>query len=348
MTMRLSARILVCAALCRLGAQTPTATLVGIPKDPSGALVAGVKVEVRNEDTNALRTSESDMKGEFIVPNLAPGRYAVTMSKEGFRTLHQTGLELQVDQQARLEFQLEVGTMSQTVSVTASVPLVNTENSVKGDVMITGEILEMPLISRDFTDLAYLTPGVVENTSGVGGASGSPMAVNGARADNSNFVIDGFSDRDPRAATAQVHPNIDALQEFKIQVSGYSADSGRQAGGVMSMVLKTGSNRPHGTLFEYFRNDALNARNFFDREKPATLRRNQFGASLDGPVWIPKIYDGRNRTFFLFSWESYRQNAPSPVLSLVPSLAQRQGDFPGLPPIKDPLAPPLPAQEIVM
>ena len=336
--MRFAAMVLGCAALCRLCAQTSTATLVGIAQDPSGALVAGAAVEVRNENTNALRKSESDGKGEFIVPNLAPGTYAVTIVKEGFRTLRQTGLKLQVDQEVRLEFPLEIGAVSQTVSVEASVPLVNTENSVKGDVMVSQEILEMPLISRDFTDLSFLTPGVVQNTPGAGGSSSSPMAINGARADNSNFVIDGFNDRDPRDASAQVHPNIDALQEFKMQVSGYSADSGRQAGGVMSMVLKTGGNQFHGAMFEFFRNNALNARNFFDKAQPSTLRRNQFGASVDGPVRFPKIYNGRDRTFFVFSWESYRQNAPSPVLSVVPSLAQRQGDFSGLPAIKDPLA----------
>jgi hypothetical protein len=340
MIVRSAAFVLGCAALCRVWAQTSTATLVGIATDPSGALVSGARVEVRNEDTNALRKSESDAKGEFVVPNLAPGLYDVSIVKEGFRTMRQSHVELQVDQQVRLEFRMELGAVSQTVSIQASVPLINTENAVKGEVMVSDEILQMPLISRAVTDLAFLTPGVVQNTAGVGGASASPMVVNGARADNSNFVIDGFNARDPRDASLQVTPNLDALQEFKMQVSGYSAETGRQGGGVMTMVLKTGGNALHGSMFEYFRNNDLNARNFFDGANPSTLHRNQFGATLSGPVMVPKIYRGKDRTFFLFSWESYRQNSPSPVLSVVPSLAQRKGDFSGFPALKNPLSTP--------
>jgi hypothetical protein len=340
MIMKYAALVLVSTALCRLYAQTSMASLVGVAKDPSGALVAGAKVEIRNVNTNGMRKAESDSKGEFIVPNLMPGVYDIFIVRDGFQTLRQTGLELQVDQEARLEFHLELGTMSQTVSIQASVPLINTENSVKGEVMVSDEILQMPLISRAVTDLAYLTPGVVQNTSGVGGASSSPMAVNGARADNSNFIIDGFNARDFRDAGLQVAPSLDALQEFKMQVSGYSADTGRQAGGVMTMVLKTGGNQLHGSLFEYLRNNALNARNFFDGASPSTLRRNQYGATLSGPVFIPKLYHGKDRTFFLFSWEGNRQNSPTPVLSAVPTLAQRQGDFSALPAIKNPLSTP--------
>jgi outer membrane receptor protein involved in Fe transport len=337
MKYQIAAALLFCVALStKLGAQNPTATLVGITTDPSGAVVVGAMVEIRNVATNGLRKAQSDAKGEFIVPNLAPGYYDITVAKDGFRTLRQTNLELQLDQEARLEFHLELGAVSQTVEVSASIPLINTENSVKGDVVSSDEMLEMPLISRDFTDLAFLTPGVVPNAQG--GASSSPMVINGARADSSNFLIDGYNDRDPRDASPQVHPNIDALQEFKMQVSGYSADTGRQASGVMSMVLKTGGNQFHGTMFEFLRNDALNARNFFDAASPSVLRRNQFGATLSGPVRFPKLYNGRDRTFFLFSWESVRQNAPSPMLSVVATLAERQGNFAGLPAIKDPLA----------
>jgi hypothetical protein len=338
MRYRYAVLFFVSAAVCRLCAQTSTASLVGIATDPSGALVAGARVEVRNVDTNGLRKAASDSKGEFIVPNLAPGLYDITIVKDGFRTLRQTGLELQVDQEARVEFHLELGSVSQTVSIMASVPLINTENSVKGDVMVSDEILQMPLISRAVTDLAYLTPGVVQNTSGVGGASSSPMVINGARADNSNFIIDGFNARDPRDASLQAVPPIDSLQEFKMQVSGYSAETGRQGGGVMTMVFKTGGNQVHGVLFEYLRNTDLNARNFFDTGGPSTLHRSQFGATLTGPVWIPKLYNGKDRTFFLFSWESYRQDSPSPILSVVPTAAQRQGDFSGLPAIKNPLS----------
>src|SRR5262249_55271885 len=150
------------------------------------------------------------------------------------------------------------------------------------------------------------------------GGQGSALNINGARADNTNFIIDGFNDQNPRGAAAQARPNIDALQEFKMQTSGYSAEYGRLAGGVQNMVLKSGTNQLHGTICEFLRNDLFDARNFFDDEK-TKLRRNQFGGVVGGPVWIPKLYNGRNRTFFLFSEESYRQILGNTKLSRVPT-----------------------------
>ena len=163
------------------------------------------------------------------------------------------------------------------------------------------------------------------------------MTINGARADNTNFLIDGFNNQNPRDANPQARPNLDAMEEFKIQTSGYSAESGRLAGGVMNVVLRSGGNQFHGAAFEFLRNDKFDARNFFNTSK-SELRRNQFGATVEGPVGLPKIYNGRDRTFFLFSWESYRQIQGQPSLQVVPTLAARQGNFAGLAPIKDPLA----------
>ena len=334
MRYRVAAALLFCVALSRVGAQNPTATLVGTVTDPSGSVVAGAKLEIRNTATNQVRSVQSDHKGEFTAPNLVAGFYEITVHKEGFRTLRQTDLELQLHQEARLELRLEVGAVSQTVEVTASLPQVNTENAAKGDVVVADEMVQMPLISRDFTDLAFLTPGVLPKAEG--GESSSPMVINGARADNSNFVVDGFNARDPRDASPQVHPNLDSMQEFKLQTSGYSAETGRLAGGVMTMALKTGGNRFHGSMFEFLRNDVFDAKNFFAASR-LPLRRNQFGAALDGPVLIPKLYNGRNRTFFLFSWESSRQRQRQPRLAVVPSEAERQGDFSASPRIKDPL-----------
>ena len=331
---RLAAAILFACLATSLFSQTPTATLVGIVKDSSGDRVTNAAVEIRNADTNEVRKVFSGPRGEFLAPNLAPGIYAVGITKEGFRALRQTGLELQLDQEARIEFSLEVGSLAQTVQVEASAPVINTENAAKGDVIVAQEMVEMPLNGRDFTDLAMLVPGVLPNSDGT---RGSVMAVNGARADNTNFLIDGFNNQNPRDSNPQARPNLDAMQEFKMQTSGYSAETGRLAGGVINTVLKSGGNRPHGALFEFLRNDVVDARNFFNTSKSA-LRRNQFGATLDGPVYIPKLYNGRDHTFFLFSWESYRQATGLPRLGVVPSLLQRQGDFSGLAPLKDALA----------
>src|SRR5579871_3511856 len=251
-------RSLLACAIAVLSAQIPTATLVGIVKDSTGGLVANAAIEIRNSATNEVRKLVSSARGEFLAPNLPPGIYDVGISKEGFRTLRQTGLELQLDQEARVEFLLEVGSLAQTVRVEASVPVINTENAVKGDVVVAQEMVEMPLNGRDFTDLAMLVPGVLPNSDGT---RGSVMAVNGARADNTNFLIDGFNNQNPRDSNPQARPNLDAMQEFKMQTSGYSAETGRLAGGVINTVLKSGGNQVHGTLFEFVRNDAFDTRN---------------------------------------------------------------------------------------
>ncbi len=318
-----------------LPAQTPTATVVGTVYDSSGAVVPNAGVEVKNSDTNEIRKTVSSERGEFTVPNLMPGTYEITTTKEGFRSKRQTDIQLQLDQIARLEFHLEVGASTQAVEVSAIVtPLINTENATKGEVMTAAEIVQMPLDGHDFNDLALLVPGVLPNQAGV---AGGPWTANGSRPDGNNILIDGFNNMDPRGGSFYAQPNLESLSEFKLQTSSYSAEYGRQGGGVLSMALKTGGNRPHGALFEFLRNDFFDARNFFDQGK-AKLRRNQFGAEINGPVVIPKLYNGRDHTFFMFSWESFRQIQGQSKLGLVPTAAQEAGDFSGSGLIKDPLA----------
>jgi len=320
-----------------LFAQTSSATFVGTVMDSSGAVIPAAHIEIKRSDTDATRGLQTDLKGEFTAPQLQPGTYEITVSSQGFQSVHQTGIELEIDQVARLEFHLQVGAASQNVEVSgvvATVPTINTENPVKGEVMVDTQIIDMAINWRDFTDLAVLGPGVSPRATG---GQGSGYNINGARADNTNFVIDGFNDQNPRGAAAQARPNIDALQEFKMQTSNYSAENGRLAGGVMNMVVKSGTNRLHGTLFEFIRNDFFDARSFFDQDK-SHLRRNQFGGVIGGPVTIPKVYRGHDRTFFLFSWESYLENGATSKLGLVPTPAQVGGNFAGLKPIADPLS----------
>ncbi|HEV2687860.1 MAG TPA: TonB-dependent receptor, partial [Bryobacteraceae bacterium] len=322
---RLFGIALALAALAGLAvAQAPTATLVGRITDATHAAIAGASIQVRDVATNEVRTAQSLADGQFTVSSLTPGIYEVVIDKPGFKQLREKSLELQADQTARLDTQLEVGATSQSIDVVALLPLLNTETSSRGDVIAPQEITEMPLNGRDFNDLAFLVAGVQPAESG---GKGSPYVVNGARADASNVVIDGINDQNPRDAGAQARPPLDALQEFKLQTSGYSAEYGRLAGGVVNMVLKSGGNDPHGSLFEFVRNDLFDARNFFDGATKSELRRNQFGATLGGPVVIPKLYNGHNRTFFLVSWESYRQVAGTNSLGVVPTALERTGDF---------------------
>jgi hypothetical protein len=337
--MKITGGILLLLA-CSLHAQSPTAAIVGIIRDATGATVPGAGIKVRNVDTNIPRDAVSGSDGGFTVTNLEPGVYDVIVEKAGFQTWRETALELQVNQTARLELQLKVGSVSEAVEVTAHVPLLNTENSAKGDVIVTEEIREMPLDGRNFQDLALLVPGVLPNAQGDFGS----FPVNGARSDNMNYLIDGISARRPEFGQTEVSPNLDAIQEFKMETAGYSAENGRLGGGVMSVVLKGGSNQLHGSTFEFLRNDKLDARNFFAANKNE-LRRNQFGAMLSGPVWLPRLYNGHDRTFFMFSWESYRNAAGNNQLSRVPTPLERQGDFSQsvdatgkVPAIKDPFS----------
>ncbi len=315
--------ILVSLASVIAQAQNPTATLVGTVQDPSGGVIPGATVVARNVATNLRWTGVSGNAGEFTIPNLPPGQYTVTAEKEGFRKLEETGLELQIDQTARLVLTLQVGALNQTVEVQAEVPVLNSANAAAGDVIVSREMTELPLDARDYTDLAFLVPGVTPSAQG---SNSGNMNINGARPDNTNYLIDGFSNQNPRAGGALAKPSLDAMQEFKMQTSTFSAEYGRLGGGVMNMALKTGTNQVHGSLFEFLRNDKFDARNFFDTGK-SKLRRNQFGATLTGPVYLPKLYNGRDWTFFLLSWESYREINGDNRLGVIPTELEHNGDF---------------------
>src|SRR5215813_6792038 len=244
--------------------------------------------------------------------------------KESFRAFRETGMVLETGQTLRADVTLEVGPMSQSVSVSAAVAALNTENgTIKGDVIVQEEIQDIPLNGRDFTELALLVPGVLPNAQG---GQGSFASINGARGDNTNFRVDGFDDRNIRGAAAQFRPNIDAMQEFKMEVGGYSAEYGKMAGGILNMVLKSGTNTYHGALFEYFRNDVFDSRAYFDQAR-LPFHENQWGGVIQGPLSIPKLYSGKDRTFYMFSWESFRNVWGTSNLGNVPTALQKAGNF---------------------
>ncbi len=303
------------------------ASVTGLVLDSSKAVVAGVRIAIRNTDTNIEQTIHTNENGLFTITGLAPGAYELTASKPGFETYHESMIVLETGQRLRDDIMLKVGAVSTTVNVTAEAAPLNTEDgAIKGAVIGHQEIQEVPLNGRDFTDIAVLVPGVQPLAEG---AAGSGMTVNGARGDNTNFYLDGFNDRSARGAAAQLRPNIDALEEFKMEASGFSAQYGKLAGGIMNMVLKSGTNQLHGTVFEYLRNGVLDARPFFDPVK-YPLHRNQFGATASGPVVLPGFYNGHDKTFFMMSWESYRETSKATTLNNVPTPAQRAGDFSGI------------------
>jgi hypothetical protein len=315
---------LLCLALSPLFAQNDLATVTGVIADSAQAVMPDVSVTILNTDTNEPRSILTNSDGAYTITGLAPGPYELAIRKSGFRVYRQTGIILQVGQILRTDVTLELGPVTESVKVTAEVATLNTENgSIKGEVIVQAEIQDMPLNGRDFTELALLVPGVVPKADGGQGSFG---AINGARPDNTGFRVDGFDDRNIRGAAAQLRPNIDAMQEFKMETSGYSAEYGKMAGGIMQMVLRSGTNQFHGTAFEYFRNDVFDAKSYFDAEKLA-YHQNQFGGVVSGPIKIPKLYDGHDKTFFMISSESYRRIWGESNLGNVASTLERTRNF---------------------
>ena len=309
-------------AIAPLTAQTPTASVVGRVVDASGGVVPGVAIKVTNLDTNQTRTAASNHAGDYTIPYLQPGKYTMEADCQGFSTYKHSGFTLAVDQEQRIDIKLEVGSTSQTVTVVETPEALNTESGARGDVTSNAELTEMPLNGRNYSDLAYLTGGVVPKGDGGDGQ----FAVNGARADNVSFMVDGMNNTQRRNTTVMVSPPLEGIQEFKLITSGFSAEYGRFAGGMLSMVTKSGGNRVRGSLYEFLRNDVLDARNFFDAGK-SKLIQNQFGATISGPVVFPKLYRGRDKTFYLFSWESLRAISRSTTRGIVPQPQMLRGDF---------------------
>ncbi len=305
-------------------AQSPSATVVGRVTDPSGAVVPGVAVRVTEVDTNLVHLASTNTAGDFTLPYLNPGRHTLEASAAGFAMHRRAEFSLAVTQVLRLDIALQVGTATESVTVNDAPPALNTESAARGEVTGQAEIKDIPLDGRNFTDLALLTGGVIPKGDGGDGS----YAVNGARADNTGFLLDGMNNTQRRNTGAVLSPPIEGVQEFKLQTSGFAAEYGRYAGGLLTVVTKSGTNRLRGALYEFLRNDAFDAVGYFDGQK-SKLRRNQFGATVGGPVLLPRIYNGRNRTFFLFTWDSLRLIQGQSQRGLTPRPEMLKGDFSG-------------------
>src|SRR5580704_14101728 len=307
--------------------QAPTATLVGQVVDPTKANIPGAAISIRNTATNETRTAKTDSVGLYTVSNLAPGVYEVTISMAGFNQLKESNLELTAEQTARLDATLQIGATTESVTVSADIGLLNTDTSSKGDLITPIEISEIPLNGRDFNDLAFTVAGVQPAEQS---AKGAPYVANGSRADSSGVFIDGINDESPRDAGSQISPPLDSIQEFRMETSNYTSEYGRLSGSVVNMVTKSGGNRFHGSLFEFLRNDYFDAPPYNFSTVPLTktkLRQNQFGGDFSGPVWIPHIYNGHDRTFFALSLESLRNVQGTNQYGIVPTMLERSGNF---------------------
>ena len=330
-------------------AQSPTATINGIVLDPSGAAIAGAQIVVVNDATGVQYTARANGEGIYAVPNLPPGPYRIQVSNSGFKTIIKPDIVIHVQDALAINFTLPIGATSEVVTVQGGAPLVNTESGSVGTVVSREFVENMPLNGRSFQDLILLTPGVVtnspQNNQGLG-AQGE-FSVNGQRTESNYYTVDGVSANVGIApgyaigpatggglpgatalGTTQALVSVDALQEFRVQSSTYSAEYGRSPGGQFSFVTRSGTNQWHGSVFDYLRNNDFDANNWFNDfyglPEPA-LRQNDFGATLGGPAEIPYLYHGRNKTFFFFSYEGLRLVQPQEAsTSYVPTIQLRQ------------------------
>src|SRR4051812_37818723 len=316
--------VLLIFALSHAGAQGVGGSIAGQVIDPTHAAVPNSTLRLTNKGTGAERITQSDGEGNYNFPIVAPGVYTIRAEAQGFRSLDVTSLEVQVAQQVNQNFELAVGTSATTLEVTAATPVLEQRNAEIGQVISPKEVVELPLNGRNYFDLAKLTPGVTE----LGTSSQSTgLAINGLRANQISFYFDGVDTRTETSGRPAFTPSIEAIQEFRVQENNFAAEYGRNPSAI-NLSLKPGANQFHGSIFEFLRNNKLDARSFFaTRVDP--LRRNQFGAVVSGPI-------KRNKTFFMGNYEGLRTRRASTLYLTVPSAAQRAGNFVGGPTIYDP------------
>ncbi len=308
-----------------------TAQLSGRVTDASGAVVPGTNLILRNVANGRERQTVTNELGLYSVPLLTPGSYQFRVQHQGFKPIVRDGVNLDIDQRATVDFALELGAATEQIQVSASVSRLNTVEASQGQVIDNQRIVDMPLNGRNYLDLALMSGGAVQPDPGsrIGGFSSG-----GQRVSQNNYIMDGIDNNSVELAAAgrraeMVEPSIDAIQEFKVQTNAYSAEFGRGMGAVVNLTIKSGANDVHGTAFEFIRNEVFDAKNFFT---PATsakppFKRNQYGFSMGGPVVIPHVYNGRNKTFFFGDFERARIRQTSTIANTLPTTKMRSGDF---------------------
>ncbi|MCC6588099.1 MAG: carboxypeptidase regulatory-like domain-containing protein [Bryobacterales bacterium] len=308
--------------------QRITATLLGDVTDASGAVVAAASVTARNIDTNVERAAQTDEHGAYRLDFVPAGRYNVTIEHSGFRRRTFNGVVLSVDQTVRVDAKLEVGEVVQEVSVQAAAPLLQTDSSAVSSVIERRQVQDLPLNGRQFLQLALLVPGAVPAPPGSRqaserGTASSAININGNREGSNLFLIDGTLNTDPNFNTFVISPNVDSIQEFRVETNSYSPEFGQQAGGQINLITRGGANSYHGSAFEFLRNSALDAKNLFDRPAPAKIppfRQNQFGTTFGGRIF-------KDKTFFFTAYEGFRMVRAQTATAVVPDNDLRAGNF---------------------
>jgi Carboxypeptidase regulatory-like domain len=321
----------------RIRGQNVTGTILGTVKEQSGAVVAGAPVTITNTGTGLVRVVKTDSAGQYLSSELPLGSYEVRVDGAGFSPTTKTGIELTVDARVTIDFDLALGSVQQAVTVTGAEPLVKLASPDIGYTLTSTSISQLPLSTRNFVDLISLTTGVTNGTPGENLQGGLPQSqpfgrtafnVNGLRTDANNFSMDGVDINDPVLSGLIISPPLDAIGEFKLEQSVYSAEFGRAAGGVVNLNMKSGTNKFHGELFEFARNKAFTARSYFDAVNPPFVQ-NQFGGILGGPIKKDKI-------FFFTDYQGTRIRQGQTYIETVPTAVQRAGNLSDQPPIYDP------------
>src|SRR3954453_24090428 len=336
----LLAAILVCSpAALLLGQVNATGTFSGQVTDPTGAAVPNAAVKVTDQQTGIVTSKQTASDGYFTVPLLKPGIYSIEVSAPGFSTALRKDVTLQIQQVIQEDFTLQVGNMQQQITVEGGAPLLNTESTELGNVLTEHSTQQLPLNGRNFSQLALLVPGT--NPGPVGGIrtqgngnetqrAGAEIVASGSRGSFNTFMIDGLDDRDQSVGTVKVFPNLESINEFKVQVGNYSAEFAG-GGAVVNVITRSGGNDFHGSAFEFLRNNAFDARQFFDARKPQ-FQQNQFGGALGGPI-------KKNKTFFFGDYQGLRVHTASTSVVTEPTAAMRAGDFVGVATLVDPASP---------
>jgi hypothetical protein len=327
---------LVLALAVPADAQTSTGEISGVVVDPSGSAVPGVTITLTSAATNAVREVQTNTAGLYVIPAIPPGIYALKAQLSGFRVIERRDIEVQVGSSNRIPITLELGDLSEVLEIRGGAPLIQSSNASIGTVIDNRSIVELPLNGRNYLQLASLIPGATTNgpSSSQGrqrmGGQRNSFALNvaGQRIHYNHYSLDGIENTDLNFNSYMLLPSVDALQEFKVEAGLFDAEYGRAIAQINAST-KSGSNRFHATVFEFARNSALDAKNYFDREdRPIPpFRRNQYGLTVDGPVILPKLLDGRNRLFFLFNWEGLREHKSLTSSPSLPLTAWRTGDF---------------------
>ena len=331
--------VLACLVSPSAWSQEFRATVTGRVVDAAGLPIPGVTVSATNTQTNEIATAITSADGVYSLPFLKPGVYTLAAELEGFRKWTQERMQLEVGQTVTLNMTMQVGSISETVTVIGESPLIETSKADRGMVIDNQRVTELPLNARNPFMLSYLAPGITYNGPAIyqrpfdNGAI-ADWSINGGQNRNNEFLLDGAPNNSIQGGNNIAYvPPVDSVQEFKIVTNSYDAQYGRTAGGVINVSLKSGTNTFHGTAYEFARRKELDSNEYFfkvnNREKP-DHKLDQYGFQVDGPVQIPGLYDGRNKTFFMFNYEGYKEATPNPATYTVPDAAQLRGDFSNL------------------